>query len=46
VDGHNWVYPITYGFIESETENNWMWFMTQLHKAIGDLPLLAIASDA
>ena len=46
VDGHNWMYPVAYGFIDSENEDNWTWFMIHLHKAIGDLPLLAIASDA
>lgn len=43
VEGHNWMYHVAYGFIDGETEDNWFWFMTQLHKAIGDLPLLAFA---
>lgn len=30
VDGHNWMYPLAFGFIDSETEDNWTWFMTQL----------------
>ena len=46
VDGHNWMYPVAYGFIASETTVNWTWFMEQLKKAIGDPPLLAICSDA
>jgi hypothetical protein len=46
VDGHNWMYPVAYGFIPSETKQNWTWFMEQLKKAIGDPPLLAICSDA
>jgi transposase-like protein len=46
VDGHNWIYPVTYGFIPSETEDHWKWFMEQLNKAIGDPPLLAVCSDA
>jgi hypothetical protein len=46
VDGHNWMYPLAYGFIASETENNWTWFMQQLKKAIGDPPLLAVCTDA
>lgn len=33
-------------FFYSETEDNWVWFMTQLHKTIGDLPPLAICTDA
>jgi hypothetical protein len=27
VDGHNWMCPIVYGFIDSKTEDNWTWFM-------------------
>jgi hypothetical protein len=46
VDGHNWMYPLAYGFIASETENNWTWFMQQLKKAIGDPPLLVVCIDA
>jgi hypothetical protein len=46
VDGHNWMYPVAFGFIDSETEDNWIWFMSQLHKAIGDLPVLAMCTDA
>jgi hypothetical protein len=46
VDGHNWMYPVAYGFIDSETKDNWKWFMTQLYKVVGDLPKLAICSDA
>ena len=40
------MYPVAFGFIDGETTDNWTWFMTQLHKAIGDLPVLAISSDA
>lgn len=46
IDGHNWMYPLAIGFIDAETEDNWMWFMTQLHKAIGDIRPLAICTDA
>jgi hypothetical protein len=46
VDGHNWMYPITYGFIDSETKDNWTWYMTQLHKALGDMSLLDVCTDA
>lgn len=46
VDGHNWMYPLAFGFIASETEDNWTWFMNQLKKAIGDPPLLAVCTDA
>jgi hypothetical protein len=46
VDGHNWIYPVAYGFIPSESEDHWKWFMEQLKKAIGNLPLLAVCSYA
>jgi hypothetical protein len=46
VDGHNWMFPVSFGFFESETEDNWKWFMQQLRKAIGDLTILAVCSDA
>jgi hypothetical protein len=28
VDGHNYMYPVAYGFIDMETEGNWKWYMT------------------
>jgi len=46
VDGHNWMYPLAYRFIASETEDNWSWFTNQLKKSIGDPPLLAVCTDA
>ncbi|WVZ88700.1 hypothetical protein U9M48_035187 [Paspalum notatum var. saurae] len=46
IDGHNWMYPVVFGFIDGETEDNWVWFMNQLKKAIGDLSLLAVCTDA
>ena len=46
LDGHNWMYPVAFRFIDSETKENWIWFMEMLHKAIGDLPTLAICTDA
>jgi len=46
IDGQNWMFPVAFGFFESETLENWQWFMTQLKKAVGDLPVLAVCSDA
>ncbi|XP_008679794.1 uncharacterized protein [Zea mays] len=46
VDGHNWMYPVAFGFFEFENLDSWTWFMTHLHKALGDMPLLAVCSDA
>jgi hypothetical protein len=46
VDGHNWMFPVAFGFFESETKDSWIWSMQQLRKAIGNPPILAICSDA
>jgi hypothetical protein len=46
VDGHNWMYPLAFGFFQSETIDSWIWFMSQLKKAVGELRVLAICSDA
>ncbi|CAO2163110.1 unnamed protein product, partial [Urochloa humidicola] len=46
VDWHNWLYHTTYGIFGTETEDNWKWFLENLHKAIGDPPGLVICSDA
>ncbi|XP_047060995.1 uncharacterized protein LOC124667797 [Lolium rigidum] len=35
------MFPIAIGFVDGETEDNWTWFMEQVRKAIGPLPLLA-----
>jgi len=40
------MYPVAFGFIDSENENNWIWFMSQLQRAIGSPPHLAICTDA
>lgn len=46
LDGHNWMFPIAFGFFDAETTENWTWFMSQLKRAIGDLPILAVCTDA
>ena len=46
VDGHNWLYHIAYAIFESETEDNWNWFLQQLHKVVGDVLNLVICTDA
>jgi hypothetical protein len=34
VDGHNWMYPVAYGFFEAENTENWTWFFNQLQKVV------------
>ncbi|XP_048540850.1 uncharacterized protein LOC125520087 isoform X2 [Triticum urartu] len=46
VDGHNWLYYVAFAVFDSETGENWKWFMKQLHRAIGSPPGLVISSDA
>jgi hypothetical protein len=35
VDGHNWMYPVVVGVLDSETNEIWSWFMQMLRDAIG-----------
>lgn len=46
VDGHNWLYPICVGVVDSETNDNWEWFLKKLKEAIGMPRGLAISADA
>jgi hypothetical protein len=46
VDGHNWMYPVVVGVIDSETNENWIWFIQKLKDAIGAPVGLAIYTDA
>ncbi len=46
IDGHNWMYPVACGIFDSETNENWIWFMQQLRDAIGTPTGLAICTDA
>jgi hypothetical protein len=29
VDGHNWMFPIAFGFFEGELKDSWTWFLLQ-----------------
>jgi len=40
------MFPIAFGFFQSETKENWIWFMEQLAKALGPVEHLAICTDA
>lgn len=46
VDGHNWMYPVAFGVMDSETNDNWIWFMQRLREAIGSPRGLTICTDA
>jgi hypothetical protein len=46
LDGHNWMFPLEFGLFGSETKEDWIWFMEQLHKAIGIMPHLTVCTDA
>jgi hypothetical protein len=46
VDAHNWMYPVAFGVMDSETNENWSWFMEKLRAAIGTPPSLTICTDA
>jgi transposase-like protein len=40
------MYLVAFGFFYSETHENWTWFMIHIWRAIGNLPLLAVSTDA
>jgi hypothetical protein len=46
VDGHNWMYLVAVGVFDSETTENWKWFLERLRDAIGVPQGLAICTDA
>ena len=46
LDGHNWMFPVAFGLFDSESKENWIWFMEQLSKAICPMEKLAVCTDA
>jgi hypothetical protein len=40
------LYHIAYGVFNTETKDNWKWFIQNLHRVVGDPPRLVICSDA
>ena len=41
LDGHNWMHLVAFGFMDSESKDNWVWFMTQLRRVIGNMEKVA-----
>lgn len=46
INGRNWMYPVACGVKDSESNDNWIWFMQKLREAIGSPIGLAISIDA
>ncbi|KAK2655115.1 hypothetical protein Ddye_008167 [Dipteronia dyeriana] len=45
IDGNEQIFPLAFGIGESETNEGWEWFLSRLHKAIGEVEDLVIVSD-
>ena len=37
MDGNDQIFPLAFGVGDSETNEAWEWFLTRLHKAIGEV---------
>ncbi|KAL5542079.1 hypothetical protein UlMin_009789 [Ulmus minor] len=44
-DGNGQCYPLAWGIFDSENEDAWTWFLTQLKEVSGDTDELALISD-
>jgi hypothetical protein len=40
------MFPVAFGVMDSETNDNWIWFMKMLREAIGSPSVLAICTEA
>ncbi|KAM0827872.1 hypothetical protein ACQ4PT_067900 [Festuca glaucescens] len=45
VDGHDFVFPVAYGVLETESEVSWTWFLQNLRRAIAHPNELVIHTD-
>ena len=45
LDGNNQLYPLAIGVMDSENNDVWEWFMTKLHRVIGNRPELVFIPD-
>jgi hypothetical protein len=46
IDEHNWLFPVAYGVLETESVESWTWFLQNLHQVIGFSNGLVIHTDA
>ncbi|KAK2637811.1 hypothetical protein Ddye_025606 [Dipteronia dyeriana] len=45
MDGNDQIFPLAFGVGDSETNEAWEWFLTRLHRAVGEVDDLVIVSD-
>ncbi|KAK3207023.1 hypothetical protein Dsin_021069 [Dipteronia sinensis] len=45
MDGNNQIYPLAYGYRDSENDTSWSWFHIELHDVIGEPIELVIISN-
>ncbi|KAK2655678.1 hypothetical protein Ddye_008730 [Dipteronia dyeriana] len=45
MDGNDQIFPLAFGVGDSETNEAWEWFLSRLHKAVGEVDDLVIVSD-
>ncbi|KAK2652622.1 hypothetical protein Ddye_012478 [Dipteronia dyeriana] len=45
MDGNDQIFPLAFGVGDSETNEAWKWFLTRLHRVVGEVDDLVIVSD-
>ncbi|KAK2665776.1 hypothetical protein Ddye_004350 [Dipteronia dyeriana] len=45
MDGNDQIFPLAFGVGDSETNEAWEWFLTRLHRVVGEIDDLVIVSD-